>query len=264
MWQRWDAITESYRRTGVRIGILMVTCLVVLSGCGSTAPGTVDAPRDGNPTTTATTASSTTVATTPTSRAPVTASCRGTQWAFDIPAGWQANVQPSGSRTPSCIALVPDAVVPRFTVVDGHLTFPEPSPAEMSGPWIGISLSSRNSIESLVAESVRNSGSNAKVTIGASAVTVDGAAPNVSMWRIVPVGAPTDDVRVRVRYTLADSSGYAQKGSVIEALLVATRDRGTVMATINSGDLLGSPPPGVSMDDAAAALDQLAQSLRLV
>jgi hypothetical protein len=45
---------------------------------------------------------------------------------------------------------------------------------------------------------------------------------------------------------------------------VATANGGTAMASINSDSLRGSSPPGISVNDAAAALDVIAQSLQLV
>jgi len=248
----------------MRIGIAAATCLVLVVSCGSNTPGTVEAQqRDVNPTTTtATEFASTTVATTTTTPPPTT-TCRGSQWTMSVSSGWFANVQPAGSKFLSCWLVAPATVAQRFGIVDGVMSIPESADArtEWLGPWIGVSLT-QLSVQELLAEFVRNSGSDATVEIADSDIRIIGVAPAFSL-RPVVVDSNDRNVRVRARYTIAESIGYLEKGSVSEVLLVATPNGGTVMASINSGYLPATPAPGISIDDAAAALDAIAKSLRL-
>ena len=181
---------------------------------------------------------------------------------MSVPSGWFANVQPAGSTFPSCWLVAPAAVAKQFGIVDGVMRIPESADAqtEWLGPYINISFS-RWSVEQLLAEFLQDSGSDATVSITGNDARVIGSAPAVSLRRVVVDG--DSNVRVRVRYTMAESIGLWRKSSINEVLLVATPNGGTVVASINSDSLLGSPPPSMSIDDAAAALDVIAKSLQL-
>jgi len=246
----------------MRIGIAAATCLVLVVSCGSNTPGTVEVQqRDVNPTT-ATEFASTTVATT-TTPPPAATTCRGSQWTMSVPSGWFANVQPAGSVFPSCWLVAPKAVAQQFGIVDGFMRIPESADAqtEWLGPYISVSIT-RWSVEQVLAEILGDSGSDAMVSITGNDARVIGSAPAVSLRRVVLDG--DSNVRVRVRYAMAESIGYWRKSSINEVLLVAAPNGRTVVASINSDSLLVSPPPRMSIDDAAAALDVIANSLRLV
>lgn len=66
---------------------------------------------------------------------------------------------------------------------------------------------------------------------------------------------------MRFRLKLAESIGYFSKGTVTVGFIVFSATLGVIRGSINSGDLAGTP--GVSIDDAAIALDLVAETLQV-
>lgn len=254
---------------------------LVLAACGSTSTA---GPPESSAAVTTTLATPSTVASTPATSSPATSgvapspvprptgaptttlvppeptTCSSAEWRFTVPAGWLANVQPAGSTHASCTLVAPALVARRLTMTDGILRLADDLILE-GGPWLALGQA-RPSVEAFLREFVRNSGSDAEPIITATAVRLTTPAPNIEIRRIVVGTDPPEIVRLRIRFVLAESTGYWLAGSTTEVLLVGMPETGTILTALNSDDLLGTPGPGITMADAASALDEIAGSLR--
>jgi hypothetical protein len=259
-----DASTPRGRRSWpARHFVAGLTTLALVAGCGddgndsgSSAAGTTAS------VTTARTSTSVAVATTSvTTTPPAPRRCSGQSGSFDVPAGWYANVQPPGTAAVTCSIVAPLEVARRLTLVGDVMQIPDETLRAMEGgPWIHLSVGP--AAVTIVAGIVRDLDSDVVVTAEPSGVRLSKPVAGLS-WRVIePAGGSGTLRALRLTYTRTTDGGYYQKGTVEDVLLIEKAGATLAFASLNSTELTGTPPPGITMADVAMALDTIASTFR--
>jgi hypothetical protein len=210
--------------------VSIATLLAV--GCGS----------DASQTTVTSTSPPTTIAVSSTiSRTTQPGFCDGNEnWSFKVPDGWYANLQPAGSRRPSCVVLQPR--VPASDLRDGFFRLGEDE-VDLGG-YATVIKGYSESIQIMLGGVAANSGVVTAVNVSATGVRTDLPTPNAVFQLVLGDQNPRNLQIVRYRGVIADDIGNFHRGDVDYGFILTNPAGGTVriapssLTTLTEGEIM--------------------------